>query len=88
MQQPGSTSTEDSSTQGGLCSEGDPERGTSEQRALGKGPGTKNNKWLISEHTQALSLGLCGSREDLKGEPKFLSDLDVSVDVTSLAFLC
>lgn len=33
-------------------------------------------------------MGLCGNREDLKGEPKFLSDLDVSVDVTSLAFLC
>lgn len=70
MQQPGSTSTEDSSTQGGLCSEGDPEQGTSEQWALGKGPGTKNSKWLVSEHIHRLSpWGFVEIEKILRGNP-------------------
>ena len=55
MCQPGSISTEDDSTQGGLCTETrDPEQGPREQAALGKQPGKMTINWLVSEHTWTL----------------------------------
>lgn len=68
----------------------DPEKGPTGQAALGEQP---REIWLSA----GLFLNIHGLSpwgfveivtEDLKREPKFLSDLNVTVDVTLLALIC